>query len=111
MRETAEMQKENARRFQELFEAQKETDRKFQETERIVNKICGQSYLFEYPDRRHPLTSRITFPMRSELLSSRSLKTININGLFSQKLIPRHLTSVFCSPICLILTIQLDYCD
>lgn len=49
MRETAEMQKENARRFQELFEAQKETDRKFQETdrrfqetERIVDKICGK---------------------------------------------------------------------
>jgi hypothetical protein len=49
--------------------------------------LCVQSYLFEYPDQRHPSTSRITFPIRSPPLSSRSLKTIGINGLSSQQLI------------------------
>jgi hypothetical protein len=43
--------------------------------------------LFEYPDQRHPSTSRITFPIRYPVLSSRSFKTININGLSSEKLI------------------------
>jgi hypothetical protein len=49
--------------------------------------FCVQSYFFEYRDQRHPSTSRITLPIRSPVLSSRSLKTITINGLSSQKLI------------------------
>jgi hypothetical protein len=38
-------------------------------------------------DQRHPATWRITFPIRSPILSSRSLNTISINGLSSQKLV------------------------
>jgi hypothetical protein len=55
------------------------------------------------------LAGRFSDPL--PILSSRSLKTISINGPSSQKLIlpSPHLLS--CRPISLILTIQLDYCD